>query len=152
MIYWCCAVVWYWLVLIHSFFIEWINTAHAQQQTTIRATWATAHYFTIRKQNFTVWHLSASVVKGNSKWKQPAGLQRHLLIVILHSWDDRIITVSELGCRSSDFVVFMSFEVVKWEQHGRYRENLLHFNRSIQTRGWQLFPVYSVQWTEEGLK
>ncbi len=39
-----------------------------------------------------------------------------------------MVGVSGLGSRSSDFVAFMCFEVVKWEQYGRYKADKLHFN------------------------
>ncbi len=54
---------------------------------------------------------------------------------MLHLCDVGIITVPELGSRFSDFVAFMSFEDVKQEQHGRYKEDMLHFNKSVETRG-----------------
>ncbi len=55
-----------------------------------------------------------SSVKEAAEW-------RHLAAeLMLHSWDVRIIGVSQLWSHSCDFGAFMSFEVVKWE-HGGYK-------------------------------
>ncbi len=48
---------------------------------------------------------------------------------MLHSCDvGRRVDVSELGGFSLDFVVFMCFEALKWEEHGCHNENKLHFD------------------------
>ncbi len=51
--------------------------------------------------------------------------------LMLHSCFAGVIRVSVMGSHSSDLAVFMSFEVVKWKQHGHYKADLLHFNTSV---------------------
>ncbi len=48
---------------------------------------------------------------------------------MLHSCDvGRRVDVSELGSFSLDFVVFMCFEALKWEEHGCHNEDKLRFD------------------------
>lgn len=44
--------------------------------------------------------------------------------MLLHSCD---AGRSELGSRSSDFIVFMCTEVIKWDCHESFKKDGLHF-------------------------
>lgn len=77
--------------------------------------------------------------------KSPQNPKKTIFAMIIEMQNAKV-RVSELGSRSSDFVVFMFLEVIKWENDLCSKEYGLNFNpKRILTSGLKGFPVYSWQ-------